>query len=157
MPRVGSTPLHSDAIEAGRDASLHAMFDRCVIEREQPPGDFDPATGLHDPPGGWTEVAQPDGVAGPDGVPCRIHPVPLNEDRQNVGEEDTIVSRYYARLPLGADVRVDDRIRMVAIHPTLGDPRQQDRVYRAVDPTARALATEARITVKEEGMGGDGS
>lgn len=151
MPRPGTPLIPAGALDAGREVSAGGMYDRCVIERDEPPGAFDPDTGLHDPAGGWTEVAQPDGVNDADGLtPCRIHPVPLNEDRAQVADDAFILSRYYARLPLNVTIRMDDRIRVVSVHAVYGDPRQQDRVYRAVDPTARSFATEARITVKEE-------
>lgn len=150
MPRPGTPVFPLGSVAVGRELSVAGMPDRCLIEEEAEPGAFDPETGLHATGRGWTEVEQPPGVADAAGVPCRIHPVPLNEDRHTLAERDTIVSRYYARLPLGTIVEFDQRIRVVSVDPETGDPKQVGRVYRVLDPTATAYATEARVTVKEE-------
>lgn len=150
MPRPNTPLIPPGALDVGRDASHAAMVDRCVIERDQPPGTFNPDTGLHDPPGGWTEVAQPADVLDDGLVPCRIHPVPLNEKQHIVGDEDVVTSRYYGRLPMGSQVALDDRIAVVQTHPTMGDPNQQGLAYRVVDDTPRSLATETRVTLRLE-------
>lgn len=148
MPRPGSAVVPRGVVAMARTVSRGAMVDRCVVERHTEPGDFDPDTGLHDPPGGWAEVTQPAGVTEPDGLPCRIHPAETMGRRVVVADADAMVGRVEGRLPVGADVDMDDRIRVTAVHPTHGDPAQQDAVYRVVDPEPRAYPSETVVALE---------
>lgn len=143
MPRPNSPVIPAGALELARDVSSsdEAMPYRVTIADPDEQGPFDPDEGEHTVIPGTVHYSD---------LPARLHPVPLNEDQVSVADDPQIVSRWYLRLPLTTEVLENQRVTITAATSAYADATLVGRVFRILDHTPRAFATDLRTTVREE-------
>lgn len=140
--RAGTPVILPGALDAVRamSQSPSAMPYTVTVDVPASQGTFDPATGRHTLSGGGTVYA---GRA-------RLYPVPLNEDRMAHADLSEQRSRWYLRLPLGAQVAQRNTVTVTGADPTLADPALVGRTFRVLDHTPRVFGSELRVTLTEE-------
>lgn len=143
MPRSNSPVIPDGALELARQVSGSdsAMPYRVTIADPDEKGAFDPEAGEHTVIPGTVHYSD---------LPARIHAVPLNEDQVTVANDPQILSRWYARLPLGTEVLENQRITVDSAVSAYADATLIGRVFRIRDHTPRVFGTELRVTVREE-------
>lgn len=143
MPRPNTPVIPDGALELARQVSSsdEAMPYEVTIADPDTKGEFDPVEGEHTVIPGTVHYSD---------LPARIHPVPLNERQVTVADEAQILSRYYVRVPLGTTTGENQRVTVTTANSDYADATMVGRVFRVLDHTPRAFATDMRITVQEE-------
>lgn len=125
------------AVLQGRAAAEALMVDACTITRVTgPAGPMDPDTGVSTAPPTST----------PYSGKCRVQTYEAHESTPDSGDHVFTVQRYAIHVPVGADAKVDDRVRITACRM---DPDLVGREYTVVALLHKTFATANRLAVDE--------
>ncbi|WP_166345104.1 DUF6093 family protein [Phytoactinopolyspora limicola] len=145
MPRPGTPIIPPGALEMHRAVSSNPRTMPYLVRVRHRPvkGELNEATG---------EYPETPGAVTYDGR-ARLHPVSLNEQQYAQIEVAQQKSRWWLRLPLGAEVAENLIVEVYGIVEGAEDVADEaliGRVFRILDDTPRTFGTELRVTVREE-------